>query len=102
MLDINLSYKQDIGFDDNIVDEKYENEMSAPTPYYILHLSDLNIDPHYVPGARVNCRSFRCCHARNDRVPQSDPLVDVVGEDIAGPFGSKGCDHSLGGSKKIL
>ena len=87
---------------DDIIDQKYENEMGSPVPYYVLHLSDLNIDPDYVPGASVNCRGFRCCHASNGMVPQSDPNDDKVGEDVAGPFGAKGCDQSLGGAKTLL
>lgn len=35
-------------------------------------------------------------------VPQSTPGQDKVGEDIAGPFGNRGCDMPLGGIQTLL
>ena len=60
------------------------------------------MDPHYEAGAQVNCRDFRCCHSYNGMVPQSTPGQDKVGEDIAGPFGNRGCDMPLGGIQTLL
>ena len=77
---------------DDLVDKMYDSDMGAPTPYYVLHLSDINIDPFYTSGASVKCRDFRCCHARNGFVPQSDPNDKEFGTDVAGPYGSRGCD----------
>ena len=86
--------------DDDFVDKLYESAGSAT--YRILHLSDLNIDPYYTPGATVKCRDFRCCHSYNGMVPQSIPGDDKVGEDVAGPFGNRGCDMPLGGTQTLL
>lgn len=58
---------------DDAIDNVYNSLSGSLTPYYVLHLSDLNIDPYYVPGASVKCREFRCCHAKNNKIPQTDP-----------------------------
>ena len=94
------NYKLPATEDDDFVDLKYETGLVGS--YYILHLSDLNIDPKYTAGATVRCRDFRCCHSYNGFVPQSSPGDDIVGEDVAGPFGNRGCDMPLGGVQTLL
>ena len=97
MEDVIEDYKTNFE-EDEFVNNLYANAVGSPVTKYVLHLSDLNIDSYYVPGASVSCREFRCCHAKNYMVPQSDPNSDSLGDDIAGPFGSRGCDQSLGGA----
>ena len=63
--------------------------------YQILHLSDLAIDLRYVNGAETKCRDFRCCHAtaRDETSTPKNP---------AGPYGNKGCDQPLDGTRVLL
>ena len=61
------NYKLPATADDDFVDLKYETGLVGS--YYVLHLSDLNIDPKYTAGATVRCRDFRCCHSYNGFVP---------------------------------
>ena len=101
--DIISKYKEST--DDNVIDTVYgaiKDLPDSPKTIRILHLSDLNIDPYYVPGASVKCREFRCCHAKNNKIPQTDPLNHELGEDLAGPFGARGCDQSLGAAQTLL
>ena len=82
---------------DNFLTEMYINEIRGfnRIPYYVLQLSELNIDLKYVNGASRQCREFRCCHAAEDRtIPQ-----DISHENVAGPFGAYNCDMPLGGAK---
>ena len=52
-------------YNNDFADKIYEEQIrdGALQDYKILHLSDLWVDLKYVPGAKTQCREFRCCHA---------------------------------------
>ena len=80
----------------SFIDQLYESEIrgqeSSRNKYYVLHLSELSIDPLYLEGADKLCREFRCCH---------EVYTNTLGigtSSVAGKYGSVGCDLPLSGA----
>ena len=50
-------------------------------------------------GSSANCRAFRCC---NVDYTNGQIFWQIKDEDIANPFGHRGCDMPINGTKAIL
>lgn len=94
-----LNSTQDDDYLDKLYDAKIKYKQNSLITYPILHLSDLNVDLNYVAGASSDCRAWRCCNV--DYV-NGQIKWEVPEEFIANPFGHRGCDMPIGGTKAIL
>jgi len=84
---------------DGFANDFYQEKITGnEVTYNILHLTDMHTDLEYVVAADSSCRGWVCCHAnRAGRIPE-----ELDEDRFAGPFGHKGCDMPLGGSRAML
>lgn len=73
----NIKYDMAIPSSPNVTDELDINTTANNNTYKLLHLSDIHIDLHYVPGSESHCNEFLCC--RNDSQSSDGKLDSKAG-----------------------